>query len=87
MNTSKRIEVKFAPENKSNSWQQPIKVVAGETGAEASGRFSAAEATRDQSFTRVKFQRRSGINAALRPSRFTRQRFYTPNHKLNHFAR
>jgi hypothetical protein len=81
MNMTKRIEVKFAPENKSNSWQQPVKVVAGQTEVRASSRFSATEAMR------VKFQRRSGANAVLRSGRFSKQHFYTPNHTLNHFAR
>lgn len=85
MNAKTNLPVDFAPGSELTSWEQPVKVAeaASASGARATARFTVRVF---QNATPVKFQQRSGVNAAFLPHRFSRQRLCTPNHTPNRLA-
>ena len=93
MNATAKLQVTFAPISELNSWVQPIRFSAARfaNGARASVRFMVREGRAIQFVRPVRFQPRSGVNAALRSAitirnRLLRQRFFAPFHVPEHLA-
>ena len=93
MDTTAKLQVAFAPINELNSWVQPVRFSAARfaNGARSSVRFTVREGRAIQFAKAVRFQPRSGVNAALRSAitihnRILRQRLFAPFHVLEHLA-
>ena len=81
-----KLEIKFAPVNESNSWQQPIKFTGGKAETRAASRFFVRKLEPRSNVRRLNSRPGSATNATSFRERVTRRRLFTSRHSVDHLA-